>query len=712
MHSRLTWFVALVFTAISSVVHATPDLKFDVVTFCCPCSVDDHLCQPQFDHLNWPTTNGSFVAMGSDAHRLELATNGNALAIYYNTFNDGYSTNSAAAQAALIQNYATNGFTATGPRPDWIMLNELSSGLWTGDAAYRPWAAAVVRELKTNYGFNVILFSPFPNPGNNNSDWQAVSSNAFIAIENYLDGAQIKANGYSVSWCQGQYQSSITSYTNRGVPRAKLILTEHFAQTVAGTNWGRSGISSNEWDQAISARSLAAKNVAFPGFATYAWAKNAMLVGDDEIIHFEDAYRTNPLPFAAPLSAPFVVHPPQSQIVPPGADVGFIAFKAGTAPTTYQWRLNGANLAGATSSTLNLTNVGPLHAGNYSVILSNVVGSIVSSNALLSVTNPPPLAFDPFAPAITSYALNANLVGQTNATGQYWTQAGPAGVQPTITSNNLSYAGLATSMGNSVKFGGNGMSARFNFGAAITSGTVYFSFLAKLTDISTLNSSGVFWAGFNNSTGTQLTTPSTVGTRVLTKSATGGYQIGLDKTSGNAGGFVFAPNVFTTAQTVFLVGSYTFNPAATNDDVSQLWINPAPATFGSPAPPAATLINTATNDISNGAGQIASFVLFNRNANEPAQIIADEVRIGTNWASVTPPAIPPAPPTLAATLAAGKILLAWTTNAPDFTLESAAALTNGVSWSAVGAPVNVIGNQFVVTNNTSAAASFFRLRWP
>ena len=712
MHLRLIRLVALAFVVVSSPVQAAPDLKFDVVTFCCPCSLDDHFCQPQFDHLNWPTTNGTFLAMGSDAHRLELATNGNALAIYYNTFNDGYSTNSAATQASNINQYAVSGFTSSGPRPDWIALNELSSGLWTSDAAYRVWAAAVVRELKTNYGFNVVLFSPFPNPGNNNSDWQAVSSNAFIAIENYLDGAQIKANGYSVSWCQGQYQSSITSYNARGVALARLILTEHFAQTIAGTSYGRSGISSNEWESAISARSQAAKNIAFPGFATYAWAKNGMLVGDDEIIHFEDSYRTNPLPFVTPLSAPFVVHPPQSQIVPPGADVGFIVFKAGTATTTYQWRLNGANLAGATGSTLNLTNVSPLNAGNYSVVLSNVVGSNVSSNALLSVTNPPPLAYDPFAPAITSYALNANLVGQTNATGQYWVQAGPAGVQPTITSNNLAYAGLAASTGNSVKFGGNGMSARFNFGATLTSGTVYFSFLAKLTDISTLNSSGVFWAGFNNSTVTQSTTPVTVGTRVLTKSATGGYQIGLDKTSGNAAGFVFATNVFTTAQTVFLVGSYTFNPAATNDDVSQLWINPSPATLGSPTPPTATLINTATNDIGNGAGPIASFVLFNRNAAEPAQIIADEVRIGTNWASVTPPAIPPAPPTLNATLAAGKILLAWTTNAPDFTLESAAALTNGFSWSVVGAPVNVIGSQFVVTNNASGAGSFFRLRWP
>jgi len=651
--------------------------------------------------------------MGTDDHRLELATNGNALAIYHDTFNVGSSTNSAATHASNINYYAVSRFTDTGPRPDWIVLNEISSSLWQGGASYRTWTADVVRELKTNYGFNVILFSPFATVSANNADWQAVSSNAWIGIENYLDGPQIQANGYSVSWCQGQYQNSITAYTNRGVPRAKLMIAEHFGQTVAGTGWGRSGMASNEWDAAIVARGQAAQNLAFAGYLTYAWGKNAMLAPDEELIHFEDTYRTNPLPSALPLSAPFIVHQPQGQIVPPGANVGFIVFKAGTAPTSYQWRLNGANLAGATASTLNLTNVGPPNAGNYSVLLSNAAGTVVSSNALLSVTNPPPIAFDPFAPAITTYAVGANLVGQTNAAGQRWTQAGPdSGLtnQPVIAANNLVWPGLAASTGNSVRFGGNGTSARFNLGSPFTSGTLWFSFLVRLADITGLSGSGVFWAAFNNSTGPQTGTPTSVATRVIARAATGGYQIGLDKSSSNAGAFQFSPAVFTTAQTLFIVGSYTFNTGSTNDDVSQLWINPPYATFGAATPPAATLTSTATNDIPSA--QIASFVLFNRSAAEPAEIIADEIRVGTSWASVTPPATPPAPPVLFASLSGSQIVLAWTTNAQGFTLEETLGLTNGASWSAVGASVNIVGDQFVVTNSADGGERFFRLRWP
>src|SRR5436190_22665137 len=95
----------LVFLVFSAA--ATPDLKFDVFTFGVANSQDI------FDHLNVPSTNGHYIAMGGDSHRYELATNGNALAIYYNTFNDGYSTNTGAQQAAMIDQYGVSLFTST-----------------------------------------------------------------------------------------------------------------------------------------------------------------------------------------------------------------------------------------------------------------------------------------------------------------------------------------------------------------------------------------------------------------------------------------------------------------------------------------------------------------------------------------------------------------------------------------------------------------------
>jgi hypothetical protein len=700
----------MLLAASCAVAVAAPDLKFDVATLCCPCSPDNHLCPEHLDLLNFPTTNGHYIAMGGDTHRLELATNGNGLAIYYNTLNDGYSTNTGAQQAAMIDQTVSPLFTTTGPKPNWIVLNEISSGLWQTDAAYRVWVHDVVHVLKTAYGYTVILYSPFANPGNNNSDWQAVAADAYIGIENYLSGSEVLGQSFSVSYCQNQYQASITSYTNRGVPRSKLMLGEHFSQTTSGTTYGRSGVSSNDWDKAIVARDQGAKNVAFAGFLSYAWGGNALLVGTNEMLHFEDTYRTSALPFNAGITAPFVFVQPQSQTLPNGSDVAFTVFKAGIAPTTYQWRFNGTNLPGATGSSLNLTNVQVTAAGNYSVMLTNSAGFALSSNAFLSVRVPDPTAFDPFAPATTTYAPGANLVGQTNANGQYWTQAGPAGTQPTIQAGSLSTGGLDGPTGNSVKFGGNGMSARFILGTNVTTGSWYYSLLVRLTDISTLNASGVFWAGFNNSATTQLTTPTSVGTRLLTRSAAGGFNVGLDKSSGNTGAFVFDPAVFTVNDTIFIVGSYTFNSATTNDDVCQMWINPDPSTFGLAAAPVPTLTSIATNDIPSAA--IASFVLFNRNANEPAGIIADEIRVGPSWASVTPPAESPNIPSLSVSRSANTTVLMWPTNAPGFVLESSAALANPASWTGVIGPIYTVGDQYTVTNVTASGMTFYRLRAP
>src|SRR5262249_39801544 len=51
----------------------------------------------------------------------------------------------------------------------------------------------------------------------------------------------------------------------------------------------------------------------------------------------------------------------------------------------YQWRFNGANIAGATSSKLVVSNAQPAKAGNYDVMVSNPAGSIASAVVVLKV---------------------------------------------------------------------------------------------------------------------------------------------------------------------------------------------------------------------------------------------------------------------------------------------------------------------------------------
>lgn len=76
---------------------------------------------------------------------------------------------------------------------------------------------------------------------------------------------------------------------------------------------------------------------------------------------------------------------PAGQTVPVGNTVSFTVAVQGLSPLVYQWRLNGGEITGATNSTLTLTNVQMSQAGAYSVVASNAHGSIVSSEATLTV---------------------------------------------------------------------------------------------------------------------------------------------------------------------------------------------------------------------------------------------------------------------------------------------------------------------------------------
>lgn len=272
------------------------DKRFDIVTFCCPCQPDDHLCQSQFDHLNWTSTNGHMLMMGTDAHRTEVNNNGNFLGAYINDLNTGYGTVSGTVRADQIQQSILNNFTNTGVVTKWVIMNEISAGNWPNSQTYRTWVKDVCQTLKNTYNHEVIVCAPFQNPGANDADWQAVSTYAYIGVECYLSGQEVNASGNSVSWCQSQYQASKNSYLARGVPDAKIYLVEHFGQTATNTGWGRSGVSYAGWDNAINARSTAAHNVGFAGFVSYAWSKNAMLATDTDLLHFEDTYRAKTLP--------------------------------------------------------------------------------------------------------------------------------------------------------------------------------------------------------------------------------------------------------------------------------------------------------------------------------------------------------------------------------------------------------------------------------
>ena len=60
-------------------------------------------------------------------------------------------------------------------------------------------------------------------------------------------------------------------------------------------------------------------------------------------------------------------------------------FATGTSPLSYQWRKDGRDLPGETNPALTIANVTGAAAGNYSVLVTNKLGSVASSDATLSV---------------------------------------------------------------------------------------------------------------------------------------------------------------------------------------------------------------------------------------------------------------------------------------------------------------------------------------
>jgi len=85
------------------------------------------------------------------------------------------------------------------------------------------------------------------------------------------------------------------------------------------------------------------------------------------------------------LVPPSIVTQPQSQMIPPGSNVTFTVLAVGTDPLSYQWRANGTNIAGATSTTFSLLSVSTNDAGGYVVVVTNWAGSVTSAVATLQV---------------------------------------------------------------------------------------------------------------------------------------------------------------------------------------------------------------------------------------------------------------------------------------------------------------------------------------
>lgn len=121
-----------------------------------------------------------------------------------------------------------------------------------------------------------------------------------------------------------------------------------------------------------------------------------------------------PAPAPVATAPVFTAEPSGWRQVTASTSVTFTGAASGSPTPTYQWRKNGADIYGATYASFTLGSASPDDAGRYSVVASNSVGSIFSSEAELSVVMAPQFASHPVSQAVVaggSVAFSAGALG-------------------------------------------------------------------------------------------------------------------------------------------------------------------------------------------------------------------------------------------------------------------------------------------------------------
>lgn len=116
-----------------------------------------------------------------------------------------------------------------------------------------------------------------------------------------------------------------------------------------------------------------------------------------------------------PAVAPAISFQPLATSIKVTSNATFNITASGTPSPTYQWQFNGEAIAGANASSFTRTNVQYSEAGNYSVVVSNIAGALLSSNALLTILPAAAAEFIGMTPQPDS-SLIATIAGDAGAT--------------------------------------------------------------------------------------------------------------------------------------------------------------------------------------------------------------------------------------------------------------------------------------------------------
>jgi trimeric autotransporter adhesin len=191
-------------------------------------------------------------------------------------------------------------------------------------------------------------------------------------------------------------------------------------------------------------------NVSFSVVATgtppilYQWRKNGVAIsGETNSTYSLSGVQTsdsgtysvavsNILGYAISSNATLLVNLPPSITTQPvsqawlvGTGPAILSVEAGgTEPLGYQWWRDSTKLTGETNTTYKITTVQPNYAGNYTVVVTNLFGSVTSAVAVFTVEMPPLITNQPQSQTVYVGTAVSFHVGASNATSYQWRKDG------------------------------------------------------------------------------------------------------------------------------------------------------------------------------------------------------------------------------------------------------------------------------------------------
>jgi hypothetical protein len=141
-----------------------------------------------------------------------------------------------------------------------------------------------------------------------------------------------------------------------------------------------------------------------PGPLTYRWQRNGIAVpgatsstlviinaGDADVANYscivggECGSTTSATATLQVVDAPAITQHPQPRVACLGTPTSFSVAATGAAPFSFQWRRDGAPIAGATQQTLAIASVASRDAGSYDCIVTNACGTATTNAAVLDI---------------------------------------------------------------------------------------------------------------------------------------------------------------------------------------------------------------------------------------------------------------------------------------------------------------------------------------